>query len=256
MRHSSALPRFAFVLCAVGLCLTSSALARPLSGERVQVSAPCLSSLHIVTDNALSAAIDVRGTGPAGLQSTTAADGTITLSLPTCPAGQSLELHTPSAMPLAIDSPLATRIVIDDRSGPMSIHAGSGALDAGKTGQIDLATESSGPIHIGRLAGSARLRSTTSAPITVDRADAPALAVYLAGTASLSVPEGTLKALDINNTGKGDANFGGTTGVAALHVQGEGSITVRRATGTLATERDGKGHINVNQPQTTPTQQN
>lgn len=254
MRHSPAPSRFAVVLCTMGLCLTSSALARTIPGQRVQVSAPCLGSLHVVTDNTLSAAVDVQGAWPAGLQNTTAADGTITLSQAGCPVGQSLELHTPSAMPLAINSPQATRILIDDRNGPMSIHAGSGALDTGRTGQIDLATESSGPIHIGKLAGSARLRSTTSAPILVDQADAPALAVYLAGTASLNVPTGTLKALDINNAGTGNAYFGGTTEVAALHVQGDGSISVRKATGTLATERDGKGRINVNLP--TPTQQN
>lgn len=239
----------------MGLCLTSSALGRTIPGQRVQVSAPCLGSLHVVSDNTLSAAVDVQGAWPAELHNTTAADGTITLSQTGCAAtGQSLELHTPSAMPLAIDSPQATRIVIDDRSGPMSIHAGSGALDTGRTGQIDLATDSSGPIHIGRLTGSARLRSTTSAPILVDQADAPALAVYLAGTASLNVPAGTLKALDINNAGAGNAYFGGTTEVAALHVQGSGSISVRKATGTLATERDGKGRINVNL--LPPTQQN
>ena len=252
MQHSFAMPRFAFVLCTVGLCLTTAAHARTIPGQRVQVSAPCLDRLHIVTDRALSGAVAVQGTWPTGLQSTTAADGTITLAQAGCPGGQSLELHTPSAMPLAIDSPQATRILIDDRTGPMSIQAGSGALDAGRTGAIDLATDSSGPIHIGTLAGSARLRSTTSAPITIDQTDAPALAVYLAGTAGLSAPSGTLKALDINNTGKGHASFGGTTGVAVLHVQGDGGISVHKATGTLATERDGKGRIEVNLPQTTP----
>ncbi|MFT9360150.1 hypothetical protein [Acetobacter okinawensis] len=252
MQHSFAPFRFASALCALGLCLTTAAHARSIPGQRVQVSAPCLSTLHVVTDSALSSAVAVSGTWPAGLQGTTAADGTITLSQAGCPRGQNLELHTPATMPLAIDSPQATHIVIDDRSGPMSIQAGSGGLDAGSTGAIDLATDASGPIHIGRLAGSARLRSTTSAPITIDQIDAPALAVYLAGTASLNAPSGTLKALDINNTGKGHASFGGTTGVAALHVQGDGGISVHKATGTLATERDGKGRIEVNLPQTTP----
>ncbi len=256
MHHFFAPSRFAFVLCALGMGLTSSALARDMPGKRVQVSAPCLNTLHVVTDNTLSGAVDVRGEWPAGLQGTTAADGTITLSQAGCPAGQTLELHTPSTMPLAIDSPQATRIVVDDRSGPMSIHAGSGALDLGRTGPVDLATESSGPIHIGRLTGSARLRSTTSAPITIGQAEAPALAVYLAGSATLAAPTGTLRALDINNAGRGNASFGGTTDVAALHVQGEGNISVRKATGTLATERDGKGRIDVNLPETTPTQGN
>ncbi|WP_338332442.1 hypothetical protein [Acetobacter sp. LMG 32666] len=253
MRHSSALPRLTVVLCTLGLCLPPAAHARNIPGHRVQVSAPCLNSLHVVTDNALSGGVDVGGNWPTGLQSTTAEDGTITLTQTGCPVGQNLELHTPSAMPLAIDSPQATRIVIDDRSGPMSIQSGSGAIDLGKTGPVDLASDSTGPISIGALAGSARLRSTVSAPITIHQANAPALAVYLAGTASLVAPSGTLKALDINNTGKGHASFGGTTGVAALHVQGEGGISVHKATGTIATERDGKGRIDVNLP---PAQQN
>lgn len=245
-----------FMLCAMGLCLSTAAHARDIPGKRVQVSAPCLNTLHVVTDNALSGAISVSGEWPAGLQDSTAADGTITLAQTGCPTGQNLELHTPAAMPLAIDSPQATRIVIDDRSGPMSIQSGSGAIDLGRTGPVDLASDSSGPITIATLAGSARLRSTSSAPITIHQTNAQALAVYLAGTASLTAPAGTLKALDINNTGKGHAGFGGTTVVAALHVQGEGGISVRKATGTLATERDGRGRIDVNLPDASPTQQN
>ncbi|GAN70395.1 hypothetical protein ASY01nite_21420 [Acetobacter syzygii] len=247
---------FALTLCAAGLCLTAPALARPIPGQRVQVSAPCLNSLHVVTDAALSDAIDLRGADPAALQSSTAPDGTITLTQKGCPAGGNLELRTPAAMPLAIDSPQATRIVIDNRSGPMSIRSGSGAIDIGRSGPIDLASDSSGAITIGTLAGSARLRSTVSAPIVIHQANAPALAVYLAGTASLSVPAGTLKALDINNAGQGNASFGGTTSVAALHVQGKGNISVRKATGTLATERDGAGRIDVNLPPPSTEQQN
>lgn len=254
MHHSLALTRFAAVFCALGLCLASNAHARNIPGQRVQISAPCLSSLHIVTDHALSGEVEVARAWPAELQSSTAADGTITLAQTTCPSGQSLELRAPSAMPLAIDSPQATRIVIDDRKGPMSIQSGSGAIDLGRTGPVDLASDSSGPIHIGMLGGSARLRSTTSAPITIQQVEAPALAVYLAGTASLTAPAGTLQALDINNAGRGNASFGGTTGVAALHVQGDGNISVHKATGTLATERDGRGHIDVNLPAASPAQ--
>lgn len=247
---------FALMLCAAGLCLASGALAREIPGQRVQVSAPCLNTLHVVTDKALSRSVDVQGNWPTGLQNTTAPDGTITLTQTNGPCGQTLELHTPSSMPVAIDSPQGTRIVIDDRSGPLSIQSGAGAIDIGRTGPIDLASDSSGPITIGKLTGSARLRSTVSAPIVVHQANAPALAVYLAGTASLDVPTGTLKALDINNAGKGDASYGGTTEVAALHVQSEGNIRVRKATGTLATERDGKGRIDVNMPASSPAQQN
>lgn len=256
MYHSFALPCRTAMFCALALCLSAGAQARAIPGQRVQVSAPCLSTLHVVTDNTLSDGVDIPGAWPAGLQSSTAADGTITLTQTDCASGQSLELHTPSAMPLAIDSPQATRIVIDGRKGSMSIQSGSGGIELGRTGPIDLASDSSGPIRIDTLAGSARLRSTTSAPITIRQVKAPALAVYLAGTASLSAPAGTLKALDINNAGKGNASFGGTTGVAALHVQGSGNISVHKATGTVATERDGKGRIDVNLPDASPTQQN
>ncbi|MFT9417720.1 GIN domain-containing protein [Acetobacter sp.] len=256
MHHSLALPRRTAVFCALALCLSAGAQARTLPGQRVQVSAPCLSSLHVVTDSTLSDGVDIPGAWPTGLQSATAADGTITLTQTGCTSGQNLELHTPSAMPLAIDSPQATRIVIDDRKGSMSIQSGSGGIELGLTGPIDLASDSSGPIRIDTLAGSARLRSTTSAPITIRQIKAPALAVYLAGTASLSAPAGTLKALDITNAGKGNASFGGTTDVAALHVLGSGNINVHKATGIVATERDGKGRIDINLPDASPTQQN
>ncbi|MFH7811268.1 MULTISPECIES: hypothetical protein [Acetobacter] len=256
MHHSPALPRRTAVFCALALCLSAGAQARPLPGQRVQVSAPCLSSLHVVTDSTLSDGVDIPGAWPTGLQSATAADGTITLTQTGCTSGQNLALHTPSAMPLAIDSPQATRIVIDDRKGSMSIQSGSGGIELGLTGPIDLASDSSGPIRIDTLAGPARLRSTTSAPITIRQIKAPALAVYLAGTASLSAPAGTLKALDITNAGKGNASFGGTTDVAALHVLGSGNISVHKATGIVATERDGKGRIDINLPDASPTQQN
>ncbi|CEF56845.1 hypothetical protein [Acetobacter ghanensis] len=256
MLHFSARPLFALLLCATSLCLTSNAFAHEIPGKRVQVSAPCLSALHVVADKTVSAAINIPGEQPAGLQSATAPDGTITLTQAGCPSGQSLELHTPPAMPVAIDSPQATRIVIDDRTGLLSIHSGSGAIDVGKSGPIDLASESSGPISISTLVSSARLRSTSSAPIAIQQVNAPALAVYLAGTASLTAPSGTLKALDINNAGTGNATFGGTTVVAALHVQNTGNISVRKATGTVATERDGRGRIDINIPAEASTQQN
>lgn len=88
MYHSFALPCRTAMFCALALCLSAGAQARTIPGQRVQVSAPCLSTLHVVTDNTLSDGVDIPGAWPAGLQSSTAADGTITLTQTDCASGR------------------------------------------------------------------------------------------------------------------------------------------------------------------------
>ena len=146
-------------------------------------------------------------------------------------------------------------MTLDNRTGAVVGHAGAGLTQLGTAETLDLISEATGQITIPTLPESARLRSTGSANITVNKANGTALSVYLGGASAFMAHSGKLKALEITSASTQDAIFHGETEVAALHVENSGSIIVDKASGTLATERDGPGQILVNQPQGSPSGQ-
>ncbi|MFT8675557.1 MAG: hypothetical protein ABF990_05925 [Acetobacter sp.] len=223
-----------------------------LSGQRVEISLVCPGTLDVSASKGLDDQVDVSGTWPRGVTHDTAPDGTLYITQRTCEGDTALAVATPPDMPLAINSSGAASLHIGDRKGLLSLQAGPGPVRIGTVGGLDLATNSSGPVSIGAVTGSARVAATGSAPIEIGRIKADALMLSLAGSAGFVAHTGTLKALQITNASTHDAVFHGTTDTAALHVQAGGSIVVDKATGILATERDGPGRISVNEPADPP----
>ncbi|WP_086653981.1 hypothetical protein [Acetobacter malorum] len=207
------------------------------------VHTPCLQNLHLVSNSKLAEAARIEGPIPPGVTLTTAANGETTLNQTTCPRSGTLTVSVRPDISLTIDDAGTTNITVADRTGPTFIHAGSGTLMLGKTGELGLFSDSSGPITISTLAESARIRSEQSAPVTINTVAAPALALYLGGSASFTARGGQLKALEITSSSTGDAVFHGVTDVGMFHVEQSGGISVDKVTGPLATERDGSGKI-------------
>lgn len=244
-------------------CPTSAAAPAPLTtveGQRLEIALACAGTLSVHTESELQNA--VRGHWPENTTLTHQPDGTLRLTLETCPAPSAapqapatLDITTPADMPLAIEAPQAQGMTLDNRTGPVFVHAGAGLTQLGTAETLDLISEATGQISIPTLPESARLRSTGSANITVNKAKGTALSVYLGGASAFMAHSGKLKALEITSASTQDAIFHGETEVAALHVENSGSIIVDKASGTLATERDGPGHILVNQPQGSPSGQ-
>ncbi|WP_156478091.1 hypothetical protein [Acetobacter malorum] len=203
----------------------------------------CLQSLHLVSNGKLAEAAHVEDGAPLDISLTTAANGAVTLTQTTCTNSGTLTVSVRPDISLTIDDAGMTNITVADRTGPTFIHAGSGTLTLGKTGELGLFSDSSGPITISTLAESARIRSEKSAPVTIHTVAAPALALYLGGSASFTANGGQLKALEITSSSTGDAVFHGVTEVGMFHVEQSGGISVDKVTGPLATERDGSGKI-------------
>ncbi|MBO1326000.1 hypothetical protein K2X14_13740 [Acetobacter sp. TBRC 12305] len=220
-----------------------------LAGQRVEISLVCPGSLDVSVRPGLDRQVDIQGPWPQGVSHGTDPDGTIRIAQRTCAGNTVLAVSTPPDMPLAINSTSAASLHVGDRKGTLSLLAGgTGPVQVGAVGGLDLGSTSSGPITIGAVTGSARVNATGSAPIEIGQVKADALMLSLGGTSSFVVRSGTLKALQITTASTHDAIFHGTTDLAALHVQAGGAIVVDRATGTLATERDGPGRIEVNEP--------
>lgn len=244
-------------------CPASATVPAPLTtveGQRLEIALACAGTLSVHTDSELKNA--VRGHWPQNTTLTHQPDGTLRLTLETCPApsaapqaSATLDITTPADMPLAIEAPQAQGMTLDNRTGPVVVHAGAGLTQLGTAETLDLISEATGQITIPTLPESARLRSTGSANITVNKANGTALSVYLGGASAFMAHSGKLKALEITSASTQDAIFHGETEVAALHVENSGSIIVDKASGTLATERDGPGQILVNQPQGSPSGQ-
>lgn len=229
-----------------------------VEGQRLEIGLACTAMLHIRTENGLKNAI--RGQWPASTTIIHQPDGTTRLTLESCPqpdasgkTATGLDITTPPDMPLAVEAPQASEVVLDDRNGPVFLHTGPGLTQLGKAETLDLIADTAGTITIPNLPDSARIHATGSASITIDKAKGTALSVYLGGASTFLARSGRLKALEITSASTKDAIFHGETEVAALHVESSGSIIVDKASGTLATERDGPGHILVNQPQDQPT---
>ncbi|ATI12938.1 MULTISPECIES: hypothetical protein [Acetobacter] len=242
-------------LCAaMALCLAVFLPSTACGAEKTRtpalnIAAPCLNSLHIRAQKGVTQPEPANGQWPTGLQLATNSDGSLSLAGQNCQADTNLTLTTPPNMPLVITSTGRTAIQVDDRKGPVFLQAGSGAVTLGRTAELNVTSDSTGAITIPVLADSARLRSTLSAPFMIGKVQAPALAIYLGGSASFTTQQGKLEALEITSNSTADAVFHGETSVAALHVENAGNILVDKATGTLATERDGKGKIVVTSTQ-------
>ncbi|MFE8873041.1 hypothetical protein ACE4RV_07720 [Acetobacter persici] len=207
------------------------------------IHTPCLQNLHLLSNGRQAEAAHIEGTLPREITLTTAENGTTTLTQHSCTRSGTLTVSLWPEISLTIDDAGTTNITLEDRTGPTFIHAGSGTLTLGKTGELGLFSDSSGPISISTLAESARIRSEQSAPVTITTIAAPALALYLGGSASFTAGAGHLKALEITSASTKDAVFHGVTDVGMFHVQRSGGISVDKVTGALATERDGSGKI-------------
>lgn len=224
----------------------SGSFAKAASGQQnrgLLVHTPCLQSLHLVSNRLQSEMARAEGALPQDVTLITAPDGVTTLRQQTCTNSGTLTISVRPDISLTIDDAGTTNITVADRTGPTFIHAGSGILTLGKTGELGLFSDSSGPITISTLAESARIRSEKSAPVTIHTVAAPALALYLGGSASFTANGGQLKALEITSSSTGDAVFHGVTEVGMFHVEQSGGISVDKVTGPLATERDGSGKI-------------
>lgn len=231
-------------LClALPLCIAPARAAPPVKGPGLMVRTPCLQSLHIVSKAGQAEPVHLEPGFPADITRAIAPDGTITLAQKNCSRRGSLTVSTRPDIPLTIEDAGSTNIVVEDRTGTVFIHAGSGTLALGRTGELGLVSQSSGPITISTLSDSARIRSEQSAPVTITRINAPALALYLGGSASFTAGSGQLQALEITSRSTGNAVFHGVTDVGLFHVEQSGAISVDKVTGALATERDGSGKI-------------
>jgi hypothetical protein len=246
------------VACAASSPSSATAASAIVAAQRLEISLACPALLHVGTERGLERTM--KGHWPGNATVTREPDGTVRLSLETCPlpdagspAPASVDVVTAPAMPLAIEAPQARGITLDDRTGPVFVHTGSGHTRIGTAETLDLIADTAGQIDIPILPDSARIRSTGTAVITIGAARGTALSVYLGGASSFLARTGRLKALEITSASTKDALFHGQTEVAALHVESSGSIIVDKVSGTLATERDGPGHILVNQDQP-PTQ--
>nr|WP_298798902.1 hypothetical protein [uncultured Acetobacter sp.] len=228
---------------ALSVCGGSAGAATSLKSRALVVHTPCLQSLHIVSNRNQSEVASIAGKMPQDITLATGADGVTTLSQNVCTQNGSLTVSTRPDVALTIDDAGSTNITVEDRTGTVFVHAGSGAVALGKTGELGLFSASSGSINISTLAASARIRSEQSAPITIAHIAAPALALYLGGSASFNASSGQLKALEITSNSTGDAIFRGITDAGMFHVQQSGNISVDKVTGALATERDGSGKI-------------
>ncbi|GFE92827.1 hypothetical protein [Acetobacter persici] len=232
----------AFALLLAGLTSRLDA-ATSLNTHALVVHTPCLQSLHLLSNSKQSEIAHIEGTTPQGITLAPSVEGTTTLTQHTCSHSGTLTVSVRPDVSLTIDDAGTTNITLEDRTGPTFIHAGSGTLTLGKTGELGLFSDSSGPITISTLAESARIRSEQSAPVTITTIAAPALALYLGGSASFTAGAGHLKALEITSASTKDAVFHGVTDVGMFHVQRSGGISVDKVTGALATERDGSGKI-------------
>lgn len=230
---------------------SASAPAKTVAAQRLEVGLACPALLHVRTESSLKKT--VQGHWPDNTTITQQPDGTVRLTLATCAAPgtgstTTVEIATPPDMPLTVEAPQASGVTLDDRTGPVSVHTGSGLTHIGTAETLDLIADTAGQIDIPVLPDSARIRSTGPATITIGAARGTALSVYLGGASAFLARAGRLKALEITSASTKDAVFHGETEVAALHVESSGSILVDKVSGTLATERDGPGRILVNQP--------
>nr|WP_025825318.1 hypothetical protein [Acetobacter persici] len=232
----------AFPLLLAGLTSRLDA-ATSLNTHALVVHTPCLQNLHLLSNSKQSEIARIEGTTPQDITLTPSVEGATTLTQHTCSHSGTLTVSVRPDVSLTIDDAGTTNITLADRTGPTFIHAGSGTLNLGKTGELGLFSDSSGPITISTLAESARIRSEQSAPVTITTIAAPALALYLGGSASFTAGAGHLKALEITSASTKDAVFHGVTDVGMFHVQHSGGISVDKVTGALATERDGSGKI-------------
>lgn len=242
------------VCAATALCLAIFLPSVACEAEKNQsptlnIAASCLNSLHIRAQKGVTRPEPENGQWPTGIQLTANPDGSLSVTGQSCGADTNLTLTTSPNMPLVITSTGKASIQMDDRKSPVFLQAGSGAVTLGRAAELNVVSDSTGAITIPVLADSARLRSTLSAPFNIGKVQAPALAVYIGGSAAFTAQQGTLEALEITSNSTADAVFHGETSVAALHVENAGNILVDKATGTLATERDGKGKIVVTSTQ-------
>lgn len=218
-----------------------------LKGEGLVLDTPCLSKLHVTSSASLPGSVQLQQPLPAGITATVGQDHVILISQKGCtattPLTSQLTVNTSPELPLTIDNAGRSAILVDDRTGTLFVRAGSAPVELGKAGELGLVSASGGPITIRTLAESARIRSEASAPVTIQDITAPAIALYLGGSAAFTAQAGHLQALEITSASTADAVVHATTDVGVFHILSSGNILVDKVSGTLATERDGSGKI-------------
>lgn len=238
------------MVCSAAMLLALSVPAHAatnLKGRALVITAPCLSKLHITTSDTLPEAVLIDQPLPRGISATVGQDGTITVSQNGCTATasltSSLTITTRPDLPLIIAEAGRSAVLLDDRTGTVFIRAGSGPVEMGKAGELGLVSASTGPLTIRTLSDSARIRSEKAAPVTIRKITAPAIALYLGGSATFDGQAGHLQALEITSDSTGDAVMHGETDVGVFHIMSSGNIIVDKVGDTLATQRDGSGKI-------------
>lgn len=231
----------------------SALAATTLKGQGLVINTPCLSALAVTSSTSLPGTVQIMQDLPAGVTVSTGKNGVITVSQQGCTAtrtlGPKLVVATRPDLPLTIEDAGRTAIMLADRTGPVFMRTGSAPAEMGKAGELGLVSASSGPVTIRTLSDSARIRSEVAAPITIKAITAPAIALYLGGTATFTAESGHLQALEITSASTGNAVMHGTTDVGVFHTLSSGNILVDAVHGTLATERDGSGQIIANAAQ-------
>ncbi|GAA09738.1 hypothetical protein ATPR_2742 [Acetobacter tropicalis NBRC 101654] len=252
MMHSAArlvhiVSRAALILPFLALATRPAHAAVELDGKGVSISTPCLTRLHVAASTDIHGAAQLPDVLPSGVTATVGKDNVIYITQTNCtaatPLASALTVTTRPTTPLTIDNADRTAVLLDDRKSTVFIRAGSAPVEMGKAGELGLVSTSTGPITIRILSDSARIRSETAAPVTIRAITAPALALYLGGSATFTAQSGHLQALEITSASTGNAVMHGTTDVGVFHVMSSGSIIVDKVGDTLATERDGSGKI-------------
>lgn len=220
------------------------AYADTKKGKRLVIDISCLDRLYIGTRSSLEGSIENITPWPNGLQISTDSKGTISLKRTTCPDGGFLNIVTAPQIPIIVQNAGNAAITIASHlEAPVAVHVGNGPALLGTAQELDVFSHASGPITIPLFTTSARIHSTGSAVITIQRVQATALFLFLGGTSRFIAKTGHIKALEIVSKSSKDAIFHGESGVTALYVLGKGNITVDTVNGSIATERDGPGKI-------------
>lgn len=234
---------FSMLLATGPLASHAAVGATSLTGKALTISTPCLNHLHITTSDSLSDAVQITQPLPAGIKADVNKDHVVVISQQTCPLTGDLTITTQPSLPLTIENSGSTAITLDDRKGTVFVRAGSAPFTMGRAAELGLVSDSTGPITITTLSDSARIRSTVSAPVTIKTITAPAIALYLGGSATFTGESGKLQALEITSASTGDAVLKGETDVGMFHSLSSGNIVIDKVTGTLAIQRDGSGKV-------------
>ncbi len=134
--------------------------------------------------------------------------------------------------------------VADTRGLLRLSQAGSGDVEAGRSGGLEVRIAGSGDVVAGAVATSAKVEIAGSGDVEIASATGDVEA-RIAGSGDIAIRGGRASRLDASIAGSGDISFDGAVGSVKAQIAGSGDVNVKRVEGAVEKRVMGSGGVNI-----------